>query len=242
MRGLVLIGTGTDVGKTYVTQLIARQLVSEQVRCGIYKPVCSGAERDDAGTPVWHDIETHFAALEGRFPRSRICPQAFLAPAAPPVAARAEGTRVDSERFRSGIRDWIPDADLLLVEGAGGLLSPLSDAETIVELIAEFRLPALLVANFALGEINATRLTLEVAQQRGLTIRGIILNEVKPGRSTVAAQTLPDELRRCTEVPLLSIVDWNQTNWLRRIETGRTIDWTALAGGDFSGPPAENRE
>lgn len=230
MRGLFITGTGTDVGKTFVTALVARQLVSEGVRVGIYKPVCSGAILDERGRhPQWHDVETHFDALGGQFPREVICPQCFLAPAAPPVAAADEAKRVDTGLLRTGLHRWRDQADLLLVEGAGGWLSPISESDAVADLAAELRFPVLVVADIGLGTINTTLLTVESIRARGLTAAGVILNAARPPTETLAERTNPQELRARCPAPILSEVAWNQHLWLRETDSGRTIDWSAIA-------------
>lgn len=230
MRGLFITGTGTDVGKTFVTALIARQLVSEDVRVGIYKPVCSGAIPDEgARDPRWHDVETHFDALGGKFPRETICPQCFLAPAAPPVAAADEGKRVDAELLRTGLDRWRNCVDLLLVEAAGGWLSPVSESDTAADLAADFRFPVLVVADNRLGTINRTLLTVESIQARRLTAAGVILNADEPPPDTLAQRTNAQELQARCPAPILTQVGWNQHLWLRDANSGRTIDWSAIA-------------
>ncbi len=230
MRGLFITGTGTGVGKTFATALIARQLLAEGLSVGIYKPACSGAEIDAEGNPRWSDVETHFAALQGRFSREMICPRRFLAPAAPPVAARVEGRRVDADRLRAGLDAWRSHVDLLLVEGAGGWLSPLTETDSVADFAATCGFPLLIVAPVALGTINATLLTVESAERRGASIAGILLNEFTPPTGSLAETTNPDELSSRTNVPILTKIGWNQTEWPRETRTGRKVDWSSLAG------------
>ncbi|MCA9005988.1 MAG: AAA family ATPase, partial [Planctomycetaceae bacterium] len=90
--GLMVVGTDTDVGKTYITAAIARQLVAEGVQTGVYKPACSGSVRDEnTGACHWPDVEQLSDAIQSSVPVERICPQRFHAPLAPPVAAASEG-------------------------------------------------------------------------------------------------------------------------------------------------------
>src|SRR5688572_28058269 len=91
MRGLIITGTDTGVGKTYVGCRIASALRKLGVRVGAYKPVCSGAAEPRLESPHWDDVEALWVATGGAYPRERIGPQCFLAPLAPPVAARQEG-------------------------------------------------------------------------------------------------------------------------------------------------------
>ncbi|MEI8019333.1 MAG: dethiobiotin synthase, partial [Schlesneria sp.] len=130
-RGLFITGTDTGVGKTHVTCLIARQLIGAGVETAAYKPVCSGGVKKNAATShgihdyEWDDIIRLSAATGGKWPDETICPQRFLAPLAPPIAAKMEGRIVDFPLLVNGSRQF-PGAEVLLVEGAGGWLSPLT--------------------------------------------------------------------------------------------------------------------
>jgi dethiobiotin synthetase len=176
MKGLFVTGTDTDVGKTWITSLIARQLRAAEVRVGTYKPACSGSEMDANETPLWADIEALAEATGREFSTERICPQRFTAPLAPPVAAAAEGRTIDAALLRSGIDWWRNEVDGLLVEGVGGLLCPLTETETIADFAVDLGFPVLVVSRPALGTINHTLLTLNVARQRGLNVVGVVLN------------------------------------------------------------------
>ena len=108
-------------------------------------------------------------------PRERIAPQRFLAPRAPNAAARMEGRTVDRDLLRRGADWWAGRCDVLLVEGAGGLLSPLADGVTCADLAADLGFPLLVVARAGLGTINHTRLTLAAAGE--LPVTAVVLNE-----------------------------------------------------------------
>ena len=228
-HGLFITGTDTGVGKTYVTALIAREAKARGVRVGIYKPVCSGGVCGADGAVVWPDLTALSAALDHRCELDRISPQRFAAPLAPPVAARREGKSVDPDLLRSGARWWQGRVDLLLIEGAGGLLCPLTERETVADLAADLGCPLLIVARLALGTINHTLLTVEAARHRGLPIAGVLLNDSDPGRTGPEAESNPRELAARCPVPVLGVLPHGSTGELLR--DGRTIrmDWFALA-------------
>jgi len=185
MKTLLVTGTDTNVGKTWVTCLLLKQLRGEGVRVGAYKPVCSGAEFLESG-PVWQDVENLRQALGGQHDVDQICPQRFRAAVAPNVAARMENSSVDDRMLRTGVEAWRGQCDYLIVEGAGGLLCPISDKTTVADLAVDLELQILIVASNRLGVINHSLLTVEVARQRGLSIAGVVLNDL-PNRS-------PDDL------------------------------------------------
>ncbi|MEO8499231.1 MAG: dethiobiotin synthase, partial [Planctomycetota bacterium] len=172
--GLFITGTDTNVGKTYVTALIAKQLVAAGKRVGVYKPAASGCVGDATDDPfVLWEAAGRPATIDA------VCPQRFTEPLAPHLAARAEGKEVDVERLRSGIDFWRDRSDIILVEGIGGLMSPVSDDEYVADLAHDFGFPLIVVAPNVLGVINQTLQTLITAStfRNGLDVAGIILND-----------------------------------------------------------------
>lgn len=184
-RGLFVLGTDTDVGKTYVSCLLVRylreQLLAERGPelgltrgVGVYKPVASGWTPGEPGDP-----EHLLAAAGEAWPLERVCPQRFLAPLAPPLAAQREGRQVDPQLLLSGAQWWTERCDILLVEGAGGALSPLSTYTTVLDLAAELKYPVILIAEHRLGMMNHILLTLEAIERRKLECLALIINEVR---------------------------------------------------------------
>lgn len=206
---LFVTGTDTGVGKTTVTSALVRHWQAHGFNIGAYKPVASGCEVNAQGIPFWGDIEAYYAALDGRFPRERICPQSFAAPLAPPVAARHMGRVVDWQLLVSGARWWESQVDALLVEGAGGLLSPLTETETNADLAMSLGYPVLVVARLGLGTINHTLLTVEAAQRRGLHVQGVVLNAAQPTGADESVNSNPDELARRCPAPFLGVLPYS---------------------------------
>lgn len=178
MKKLLITGTDTGVGKTWISCLLIRQLAATGQNTGAYKPACSGAAFDRQGRPTWSDIEDLRSACGRDVPIDRVCPQRFIAPLAPAVAARLEGRSIDPGLLVSGIERWSGHADTVIVEGAGGLLCPLSDSLTVADLVKEYAVPIVVVAANRLGVINHTLLTIESARSRGITIHSVVLNDV----------------------------------------------------------------
>ncbi len=235
MRGLFITGTDTDVGKTHIAALLLRELRECGMRVGAYKPVCSGAETDENGGRCWSDIERLSAALESRFDSHRICPQRFMAPLAPPVAARLEHREVDEALLLDGARWWRDQVDLLLVEGAGGLLCPISTHWTVTDLAERLQFPLIIVAAQKLGVINHTLLSVAVARQRRLPIAGIILNERHAGVGDWRESNIAEITSRC-DVPILATLahqsqDDVALHGLQPLGQVERIDWTGLASG-----------
>jgi len=224
--GLFITGTDTGVGKTYLTCLLAQQLRDEGLVVGAYKPAVSGSDEGH-----WHDVENLARATGNVFPSERICPQRFVAPLAPPEAARAEGLEVDSRLLRTGVDWWRDRVDVLLVEGVGGLLCPLTDSETVADLASDLDWPLLIVARTGLGTINHTLLTIEVARRRDLKIAGLVLNEPEPpALDDESCLTNADGISRHGRVPILAHVNHGHSGRLRPIAGSSTIDWLSLIG------------
>ena len=230
MRGLFITGTDTGVGKTHVSCAIVRDLRAAGHRVGAYKPVCSGVRINAKGRSVWDDVEELRHALGGEFSDDQISPQRFAAPLAPPIAARQEGRSVDVAELQRGFDDWRSRCELLIVEGAGGLLCPLTDDETMVDLAARFQFPLLIVARCGLGTINHTLLTIEVARARGLRVAGILLNEAIPvQRDDLSVDTNAAEIALRGSIQVLGIRRHQSQGWVGRFGEPIQLDWSALA-------------
>src|SRR5437870_4243344 len=115
-RGLFVTGTDTGVGKTYVTELIARSLVAAGHRVGVYKPLASGCRPSEAGAGgtqlVCDDAQRLWQAAGSPGELARVCPQVFAAPLAPHLAAAREGKRIDEKLLRDGILYWLDLSDI----------------------------------------------------------------------------------------------------------------------------------
>jgi len=171
-------GTGTEVGKTYVTSLIARTLSLRGKRVGVYKPVASGCEMR-GGEWVSSDAEQLWNAAGQPRSLHDVCPQRFVAALSPPEAANREGKQVDEDLLVEGASPWLrPEFDIVLIEGAGGLFSPISDSMLNVDLYQRFSDANLVVvAENQLGAVHQTLATCRAARQAGVEPFGIVLNQ-----------------------------------------------------------------
>jgi len=231
--GLFITGTSTEVGKTHVAAMIARALVTNGRRVGVYKPVASGCQEEN-GRRVADDAVQLWEAAGRPGELDRVCPQRFLAPLAPSRAAALEGRRVDSALLRSGLDYWRATSDVILVEGAGGLMSPLSDEDYNLDLARAFGFPLVVVAANELGVINATLQTLITARAKapGLPIAGVVLNQTARREDDVSLATNAEELAARCEAPLLATVMHDQA------EFDELLDWHCLAAQPRSGDSA----
>lgn len=208
-RGLFVTGTGTEVGKTYVTCLIAKRLRQQGYRVGAYKPAASGAREEDDRF-VWDDPLGLWHAIDRSAPLERVCPQTFRAPLAPHLAARAEGRELDYQLLRQGISYWSERCDIVLVEGAGGLMSPISDDEYAADLACDLGYPLVVVAANELGTINHTLQTLITAAtfRDGLPVAGVVLNQHRVASHDPSTISNAEQLQKHAVPPLLADVAW----------------------------------
>jgi dethiobiotin synthetase len=176
MPALFVTGTGTDIGKTYVTCALIRALRAQGVTVDAFKPVVSGFDPKDA---AGSDPARLAAALDSPGDVFRIAPRRYRAPLSPNVAARLEGeTLVLSDMVIDAVARAAPLRDgLLLVEGAGGVMSPLTDAETNLDMIAALGAPVLLVAGSYLGTISHVLTALVALRAAGARVAAVVLSE-----------------------------------------------------------------
>lgn len=210
LPGLFVVGTDTGVGKTWVSAAIARNLVRQGRRVGVLKPVATGARRLEQ---AWScdDGEALIRALGATvvgLTLDRVVPLVFEEPLAPSVAARRLGTPLAFDTVLSGVRGalewWSDRADVMVVEGVGGLLAPLAEQATVVDLAIALDYPLLIVARRGLGTLNHTLMTVECALRRGLRVAGIMLNQAETGEAGTAELTNADELaRHLGPIPIL---------------------------------------
>ncbi len=227
--GLFITGTDTEVGKTYVMALIASSLASQGHRVGVYKPVASGCRRKE-GELVSDDALSLWKAAGQPGELTSVCPQRFEAPLAPNVAASEEGKQVDPGLLRSGLDYWFRRSDIVLVEGVGGLMSPVSDEDYVADLALEFGFPLIVVAPNVLGVINQTLQTLITAAtfREGIDVAGVVLNDIRPSGEDASTRSNRAELASHCVPPVLAHVPWRA----RILET--EVDWIRLANGNAS--------
>jgi len=218
MNTLLVTGTDTGVGKTWIACLLIRNLLLQGFRAGAYKPVCSGAEVDSAGVARWSDIDALRSACDSVPAVDLVCPQRFKAPVAPNVAAGIEGRELNDGLLIGGIEPWRSLVDWLVIEGAGGIYCPLSNQSTMMDLARQLSSPVVVVAANRLGVINHTRLTVHALQTEGIPVSAIVLNEAVPptaAESDFSRSTNADQLRHWIPNTPLFHCAWQSTRLTR---------------------------
>ena len=221
--GLFITGTDTEVGKTYITAQIAAALKGAGNRVGVYKPAASGCSRQgnkliaDDALAIWEA-----AGQPGSL--ADVCPQCFEAPLAPPLAAELAGLEIDDALLRSGIRCWQENSDVVLVEGSGGLLSPISNDSFVADLALDLGYPLLVVVPNQLGAVNQALQTLVTAStfREGLQVVGMVLNQLTENGHDSSITSNSRLIQQHAIPPVLAELDFQGT-------LSSSIDWMKLA-------------
>ncbi len=171
--GFFITGTGTDVGKTVVTAGLARFFMKSGRSILPIKPVQSGAVVRDDGTLDSPDGDVYLAA-GAVWDIDRQCPYIFEPPTSPHLAAKMAGVELDPAVIAAKVREREEDG-FLLVEGAGGIMVPLSEDASMLNLMKELGYPVILVIENKLGCINEALLSIAALQQSGLEISGLVM-------------------------------------------------------------------
>lgn len=183
-KAVFLTGTGTDIGKTYISGLIVKKLAEAGKNPAYYKAAMSGNDRREDGTLIPGDALFVQKTSGISQPLEEMCPYVYENAWSPHLASRVEGNPVDLEVVRKGFLETADKYDYITMEGSGGILCPLCFDERRIQLedvIREFELSSILVADAGLGTINSVVLTVEYMKARSLPIKGIIFNHYHPG-------------------------------------------------------------
>ena len=183
-KKLFIIGTGTDVGKTYVSGLILKKLKESGVSAAYYKAAMSGNERSADGSLIPGDA-LHVKRGSGiSQPLEEMCPYVYETAVSPHLASRMEGNPVQMEVVLEGFRKACQGYEYVTMEGSGGILCPICFDEKEIwlpDVVKACGLDCLLVADAGLGTINAVGLTAFYLKARDIPLKGIIFNHFQPG-------------------------------------------------------------
>lgn len=173
MRGLFVTGTDTEVGKTVVAAAVCAALAARGERVAAFKPVVTGTDEEPGDWPRDHELLAA-AASAGQAPE-QVTPRTFGPAVSPHYAAQLAGSGLEPHELVAAARAAAARADVLVCEGVGGLLVPLTPGYLIRDLAAELDLPLLIAARPGLGTINHTLLTLEAARAVGLSPAAVVI-------------------------------------------------------------------
>lgn len=183
-KALFITGTGTDIGKTYVTGLIVKKLAEYGKNPGYYKAAMSGNDRRPDGSLIPGDALFVKQCSGIRQPLEEMCPYVYENAYSPHLASRIEGNPVEMDIVKKGFKAVSEKYDYITVEGSGGILCPICFDERKIQLediIKELNLSSIIIADAGLGTINSVVLTAAYMKAKNMPVKGIIFNHFHPG-------------------------------------------------------------
>lgn len=219
-KTIFITGTGTDIGKTYVTGLLMKKLREAGQNAAYYKAAMSGNDRGPDGRIIPGDA-LYVKQISGiTQPLEEMCPYLYEKACSPHLASRLEGNPVRWETVKNGYDRLCQKYDCVVMEGSGGIICPIRYDEERIQLediIQKLGLSSLIVADAGLGTINAVVLTAEYMKTKQLPVQGIILNHFHPG------DVMEEDNRRMCEamtgLPVIACVKEGDTE----LEIERTV-------------------
>ncbi len=209
MKAFFVTGTDTEVGKTFVSGALLQQSVKRGKRAIGFKPVASGCERTVEGLRN-SDALTLQASGEPVLKYEEVNPFSFEEAIAPHIAAKRAQTCIDVKRINQAYLALTQkDADILIVEGAGGWRLPLGNGQFMSEFVAQQQLPVVIVVGMKLGCLNHAKLTEEAILNDGLKVAGWVANHIQPDMPYLAENIA--SLHEMMLSPCLGEIPWSDT-------------------------------
>jgi dethiobiotin synthetase len=200
MSKYFITGTGTDIGKTFVTSLLVKNLGQKNKMIGI-KPIAAGIEVDHS---LNNDVTSLLKSSNSLLTGEDINFYTFKKAVSPHIGAEEEKVNVDFEFIKNKIDVLADQFDHILIEGVGGLMSPVDNSRTNLDLIKYLHFPVILIVGLKLGCINEALLTLEALQSHNIQIKGWIANEVDSKMLEINKNI--EYLKKNIDCPLIEII------------------------------------
>ncbi len=207
-KGIFITGTGTDVGKTYITALILKKLVESSYSCGYYKAALSGADNIS-------DSDAGYVKKIANLTQSddTLISYLYKLPVSPHLASKIEGQAAQITVIKKDFKIVTDNYEYVVVEGSGGIICPIRyDDESHImleDIVKELNLETLVVADAGLGTINVTVLTISYLKQKNMGVKGIIINNYED------TQMQQDNIRMIediTNIPVIAKVEKEAAN------------------------------
>jgi dethiobiotin synthetase len=214
-KGIFITGTDTGVGKTVVSAAIAWTLKRSGKRVGVMKPAQTGTNSGG-----FMDIEFIQSVIETNYPLDEVCPYHFPNPLAPSVASNLSEEKIDLKKINSAFHNLSSNHDVVIVEGAGGLLVPITNNYLMSDLARDLGLHLIIVTRPNIGTLNHTLLTTESAKHRGLKILGIVINKF-PLNPDIAERTNPELIIKMTAEPIVGVFPFDPEICVEEGKIGR---------------------
>lgn len=201
-----VIGTDTGVGKTYFSHRLIQHFVSQSIQTIGMKPIASGFDQLPSGEWENEDVAQLCAASNVKADMDLINPYAFKPAIAPHIAAAEADVEIKLDTIVTAYQALSQQAEIVVVEGAGGLMVPLNQTQTLLDMVKVLQLPVILVVGMRLGCINHALLTMQVLTAHGIEVAGWVANQIDPAMSRY--QENLKTLQSLINVPLLDTLEW----------------------------------
>ena len=199
-KTIFITGTDTDVGKTVITACLAAALLRKGKKVAVYKPVqCGNLLKGKIKSP---DLEI-VRKMSGISENNLFNDYSFKFASSPHLAAELENKKVDVNAIKKHYKEISKKFDYVLIEGAGGLLVPLTRDYTVLDLINDLSVPVLVVSRAGLGTINHTSLTINALKAKNVKIIGIVMNCFRGGKIEEDNKKIIEQLN---DIPVIGIV------------------------------------
>lgn len=186
MKAIFIAGTDTGVGKTVMTKLVAQYLSALGHRVAIQKWVETGVTKSPA---IF----------------------SFKRPASPHLAAKREGKKINIAKIKSEFKKLARNFDVVVVEGTGGLMVPVTEKVLLIDIVKELKIPVLLVSANRLGTINHTLLSLEALKVRKMKVLGVVFNSISPKENKLILKDNPEIVKKFIRKVPIWINGWKKT-------------------------------
>ena len=200
-----IAGTDTGVGKTRIACQILRQLREKGINAAGAKPIASGMQEIN-GQWLNEDIQAIQEATERKFSLELVNQYRYEPYVAPHIAAMYRGEEIDARVILDCFFHLAMQSDLVIVEGAGGLMTPLNETQTFLDLVKLLELPVVLVVAVRLGCINHALLSQQVLESAGIPLLAWVANY--PAADIRRDIAVEESLASRLQVPLLGVVPW----------------------------------
>ena len=204
MKSLFITGTDTDIGKTYVTAGLAVTLRKMGFDVGIMKPFAAGKPQKKGYRS--EDVEILAKAAQVSELEKLLNPQFFSIPASPFTAAKKLKVKVNLKSALSNYKKLSKLHSVLLVEGMGGIMTPILKNYFVADLIKDMKLPAIIVASTKIGTISHTIMTCKMCEKYRIPIKGIVINNFESGGYSVSG--LKKDFEQLTNLPVLGAIPY----------------------------------
>ena len=205
MRGILITGTDTSVGKTFIAAALVRNLHARGINVGVMKPFAA-ANRIFSGRYRSEDTAILARAAHSMDPDKMMNPFFYSVPAAPYVASAVkQEAKVSISTVLNSFHDLAAKHDIVIVEGIGGLMVPLTESETFADFARILNLPIIVVARFSPGTFNHILLTVKASKDYGLDVIGLVLNG-SPQKETAVDKQLVIAVNKLAGVKVLCVV------------------------------------